>query len=850
MKRFLSIGSFLLALAGCGQTPEKPSMPETLGEGNKPQQALWPALQSPIQKDAALEKEIASLLQQMSLEQKVAQMIQANIVSITPEEMAELPIGSVLNGGGQTPGNNPNATARDWAQLADEYYRASMNPRGGFVPIPVMWGTDAVHGHGNVIGATLFPHNIGLGASGNAALVKAIGSATAREVAATGIDWNFAPTVAVARDLRWGRTYESFGQDPALVAKLGAAAVEGLQGELGSDKFLGPRRLAATAKHFIGDGGTALGDDQGVTQGDEQILAAIHGTPYAAALEKGAQTVMASYSWWQGVHSHANSYLLTDILKERMGFDGFVVSDWQGVGHIESCSLDSCAEAINAGIDMIMVPNSPDWRQLLANTVAQVQAGEIPLTRINDAVTRILRVKKRMGLWQKSAPLVRPAVIEQWVGNYQHRAIAQQAVRESLVLLKNNNTALPIAGNKTVAVIGEAATQIAAQAGGWSVTWLGRDNPNDKYPGATSLFEGFRAALESQGGEAFYAANAEFKRPVDAAIVVIAEEPYAEMYGDIQNMDTLALGPAQTKALETVSALKARGIPVTVVYLGGRPRWLNPLLNTADAFVAAWLPGSEGQGVADVLIADSEGKPRYDFKGRLPFDWPKNPCDAEIGKFEPAFAAGFGLSYSAATVSWQALPEYTRTWQYGCLLGEHLPEAKPVVLNQMSGWQAYIELETLERQPITPKAAFEAVSAKAQLGGRQFDLTFNGLQQPRFILRNGQTHNEFLPQLAREGALSFDIQLLKRPDGKVNLGMLSGHLASSYVDITPTLIQLPVAQWFRLSLPLKCLADIRADMNKIDAPMAIEVDGSARFIIRDMEIELGGGNGKQLDCKP
>lgn len=850
MKRFLSIGSFLLALTSCGQTPEKASVPEALSQGSELNQALWPALQSPIKRDAALEKEIAGLLQQMSLEQKVAQMIQANIAAITPEEMAMLPIGSVLNGGGQTPDNNAFATADDWATLADAYYRASMNPSAEFVPIPVMWGTDAVHGHGNVVGATLFPHNIGLGASGNAALVKAIGSSTAREVAATGIDWNFAPTVAVARDLRWGRTYESFGQDSELAARLGAAAVEGIQGELGSDKFLGPRRVAATAKHFIGDGGTALGDDQGMTQGDEQVLAAIHGTPYAAALEQGAQTVMASYSWWQGVHSHANRYLLTDILKERMGFDGFVVSDWQGVGHIESCRIDSCAEAINAGVDMIMVPNKPDWRLFLSNTVAQVQAGEIPLARINDAVTRILRVKKRLGLWQKSAPLVRPAVNEQWLGNHQHRAIAQQAVRESLVLLKNSSGALPIAGSKTVAVIGKAATSIASQAGGWSVSWLGRDNPNEMYPGATSLFDGFKAAIDSQGGDAFYSVNADFERPVDAAIVVVAEEPYAEMYGDIQNMDTLALEPQQSQALKAVTALKARGIPVTVVYLGGRPRWLNPLINAADAFVAAWLPGSEGQGVADVLIADSEGQPRFDFKGRLPFDWPKNPCDAEIGQFEPAFAFGFGLTFGSPAADWQPLPEYSRKWQYGCILGEHLPSAKPIALNDANGWQAYIELETLERKPIAPKAAFDAISGKAQMGGRQFDISFTGVQKPRFVLRNGETHNELLPQLAHKGAMSFDIQLLKRPEGKVHLGVLSGHLASSYVDVTSTLKQLPAAQWFRLSLPLKCLADIRADMNKIDAPLAIEVEGEARFIIRDMEIELGGGNGKQLACTP
>lgn len=851
MKRILYVGSLVLAICGCGQTPDKAITPATssssaaMGERN-----LWPQLAPAIAPDAALERDIAELIRTLSLEQKVAQMIQANIAAITPEEMAELPIGSVLNGGGQTPNNNPRASAKEWAALADQFFVASMNPSEGRVPIPVMWGTDAVHGHGNVLGATLFPHNIGLGASGNAALVKAIGSATAREVAATGIDWNFAPTVAVARDLRWGRTYESFSQDPALTARLGAAAVEGLQGELGGDKFLGPRRVAATAKHYIGDGGTALGDDQGITQGDEQWLADSHGEPYAAALKQGVQTVMASYSWWQGVHSHANGYLLTDILKDRMGFDGFVISDWQGVGHIASCRIDSCAEAINAGVDMIMVANKPDWRQFLANTVAQVQAGEIPLARINDAVTRILRVKKRLGLWQKPAPLIRPAVNEQWLGNHQHRAIAQQAVRESLVLLKNASNALPIKGDKTVAVIGKSATTIADQAGGWSITWLGRDNPNDMYPGATSLFGGLQATLANYGGEAFYAPNADFKRPVDAAIVVVAEQPYAEMFGDIQNMDTLALEPQHTEALQTVRTLKARAIPVTVVYLGGRPRWLNPLMNAADAFVAAWLPGSEGQGVADVLIADGDGNTMFDFKGRLPFDWPRHPCDAEIGHFEPAFKFGEGLNYRAGEVTWQALPEDTSAWQYGCILGDTLPKAKPLALNEANGWQAYIELETLERKPIAPAAAFDQVTAKAQLGGRQFDLTFTGQQKPRFIIRNDQTHNTLLTQFANEGAMSFDIQLLKRPNGKVNLGMFSGHLAASYSDITPTLKQLPVAQWFRLSLPLKCLADIRADMSKIDAPMAIEVEGEARFIVRDIEIELGGGNGKQLACLP
>ncbi len=357
--------------------------------------------------DNDIEAKVAALLARMTLEQKVGQMVQPDIRSVTPDDVRKHRLGSVLNGGGAFPGENKHASVADWVALADRFYDASMDTTNGALAIPIIWGTDAVHGHNNVIGATLFPHNIGLGAANDPDLMERIGAATAREVAATGLDWTFAPVVAVVRDDRWGRTYESYSEDPQIVRTYADRFVRGLQGAPGSREFLDSSHVFATAKHFIGDGGTADGVDRGDTVSSESDLLRIHGPGYVAAIAAGVQTVMVSYNSWNGLKVHGHQHLITDVLKKSMGFDGIVVSDWDGVDEVQGCSKDKCAQAINAGIDMVMVPT--DWRNFLTNTLDQVRKEKIPMARIDDAVTRILRVKFRAGLFEQRPPFVAAA---------------------------------------------------------------------------------------------------------------------------------------------------------------------------------------------------------------------------------------------------------------------------------------------------------------------------------------------------------------------------------------------------------------------------------------------------------
>jgi len=463
---------------------------------------VWPSLVFEIQRNSAIELQITELIAEMTLAQKIAQMIQPEIGAITVENMREYGFGSYLNGGGSFPYGNKYATASDWVALAETMYQASIDDSVDGSTIPTMWGTDAVHGHNNVIGATLFPHNIGLGASNNPELIEHIATITAREVKATGIDWVFAPTVAVATDARWGRTYESYSEDPAIVKAYAAAIVHGLQG-YANKNFLTEGRVIATTKHFIGDGGTS-GIDQGNNVDFEQQLFDIHAQGYVAGLAAGAQTVMASFNSWQGEKIHGSHYLLTQVLKRQMGFDGVVVGDWNGHGQLLGCSNDNCSKAVNAGLDIYMVPTK-DWKPLFNNLVMQVESGEISIERVNDAVSRILRVKLRAGLFEKPAPAMRKyAGNRELIGAETHRNLARQAVRESLVLLKNNGNLLPLAANKIVMVAGDGADNIAKQSGGWSLSWQGTGNSNADFPQATSIFSGIKTQVAKAGGQSIF----------------------------------------------------------------------------------------------------------------------------------------------------------------------------------------------------------------------------------------------------------------------------------------------------------------------------------------------------------
>lgn len=601
----------------------------------------WPRVQSAVQPDAKIETRIAELLSEMTLEEKLGQMVQAEIKYANPTDVRRYHLGSVLNGGGSWPNRDVNSTPEDWLELAREYHVASTDTSEGRAAVPIIWGTDAVHGHNNVVGATLFPHNIGLGAANDEALVERIGHATALEVAATGIDWTFAPTLAVVRDDRWGRTYEGFSEDPEVVAKLGAALVRGLQGASDDERFAAGR-VIATAKHFLGDGGTLNGRDQGDVFTDERTLRQRHSAGYVSSLAAGAQVVMASYSTWRGYKMHGNKYLLTTVLKNRMGFDGFVVGDWNGHEQVPGCEVDSCATAFNAGVDMIMVPE--EWRAFLRNSLRQARAGNIPESRINDAVARILRVKLRAGLfdgWDAERPGL------ERIGHSQHRALARQAARQSLVLLKNAEQALPLRPNARVLVAGHGADDFEIQTGGWTVSWQGRDNRREHYSGATSILQGIRATVEPAGGQVTFDAKGQSDSEFDVAIIVFGEPAYAEGEGDRSH---LVYREGNSEPLKILERMQARDIPSVSVFLSGRPMVVNEELAASSAFIAAWLPGSEGGAIADLIFADEQGKPRHNFRGRLSFSWPRDKSQLRLNRdddvYLPLFPFGFGLQYN------------------------------------------------------------------------------------------------------------------------------------------------------------------------------------------------------------
>lgn len=606
--------------------------------------ANWPITNGGFPLEPDIEAQIDALLATMTIEEMVGQTIQVDIglpfedapEAITPEDIRRYHLGAVLNGGDSAPGEDDRAPAEEWLALADEFYDASMDASDGGVPIPILWGTDAVHGHSNIVGATVFPHNIGLGATRNPELIRQIGVVIAREVNVTGMDWTFAPTLAVARDSRWGRTYESYSENAEIVAEYATAIVEGLQGELGSDDFLGEQNILATAKHFIGDGGTQDGQDQGDTATNEAELRDTHGAGYFSAIEAGVQTVMASFSSWHGQKLHGSQTLLTDVLKNRMGFNGFVLGDWYGHAQVPGCSRSSCPAAFNAGIDMFMAPYS--WRDLHENMVTQVESGEISRSRLKDAVRRILRVKFRLGLFEKSRPSERPLAGEySLLGHPEHLVIARQAVRESLVLLKNQNNLLPLQTNQTVLVAGDGAHDIGKQSGGWTLSWQGKGNTNDHFPNGVSIWAGIRTAIERGGGNAILSPDGSYAQKPDVAIVVFGEDPYAEWEGDVETLDF----PSE-QGLQLLRSFQASGIPTVAVFLSGRPMWVTPEMNAADAFVAAWLPGSEGGGIADVLMRQPNGEINFDFKGKLSFSWPRTAA----GDGEPLFSYGYGLTYS------------------------------------------------------------------------------------------------------------------------------------------------------------------------------------------------------------
>ncbi|TQV69906.1 glycoside hydrolase family 3 protein [Exilibacterium tricleocarpae] len=836
--RGLALVALTLLAAGC----EQPHL-----ERSTTDSAVWPVLRPPLDPDPALEKRVDTLLAQMTLEQKVGQIIQAEIGFVTPEDVRRYHLGSVLNGGGTYANGNRYASVAEWVALADAFYLASMDTAGGGLAIPMLWGTDAVHGHNKIFGATLFPHNIGLGAAGDPALVRDIARVTARAVRATGLDWTFAPSLSVVRDDRWGRTYEGYAEDPQLVERLAGAAVAGFQGALDSPSFLDPTRVLATAKHYLGDGGTENGIDRGDTTVTEAVLRDIHAPGYFAALDAGVQTVMASHSSWQGERMHGHKYLLTDVLKQQLGFDGFVIGDWNSHGLVPGCSNASCPQAINAGVDMIMVIE--DWREFWYNTLAQVKRGDISQARLDDAVRRILRVKFRAGLFDRGKPSTRVLANDAGiVGAAAHRALARRAVRQSLVLLKNKNGLLPLRPQARVLVAGDGADNIGKQAGGWSISWQGDDNRNADFPGATSIYTGIRAAVTAAGGSVEFNVDGAYRQRPDVAIVVYGENPYAEWQGDLQSP---AYQPYSHRDARLLEKLQSDGIPVVSIFISGRPLWVNRALNASDAFVAAWLPGTEGAGIADVIFTDAGGEVQHDFTGRLSFSWPRLASQVRLNRgdadYEPLFPYGYGLGVNDEDRLADKLP-ITDDFPIARAAGSTLPlfSGRPA-----APWMFGLS-DGREQKNLTGASGGIDGGAIAEADkdtqGDARDFIWHGRGRTTISLHAGHERPDLSNFLASQAALQLDIRLDRAPSEAVFAAVRCGGQCGGDLDITAPLAALPAGQWRRLSIDLQCFAQRGADFSRVNAPFAISTAGALKLRVANIKLTPDAASAADIRC--
>lgn len=584
----------------------------------------------------AQDAKVRALLARMTIEEKIGQMLQAEQSAL--KELSDVEnyfLGSILSGGSSDPktGNGVN----DWTNLYDSLQVRTQKTR---LRIPILYGIDAVHGHSNVIGAVIFPHNIGLGCSRNPTLVEKAARITAIEVRATGIQWTFAPCVTVPQDERWGRSYEGFGESPELARMLGDAAVRGYQGRDLKD----PLSILACAKHWIGDGGTTFGTgtklkgdvrilDRGDVRLSEKELRRIHQAGYVSAIKAGVGTIMPSYSSWNGVKCSGSKRLLTEILKGELGFDGFLISDYNAINEMPGDYKTQIETSVNAGMDMFMVPNQ--YREMQADLLELVKEKRVAMSRIDDAVTRILRVKFAMGLMDEGRSQLADRKLHEQFGSAEHRQVARECVRETLVLLKNEKKTLPASKQaKRIHVAGKSADDIGNQCGGWTITWQGKSG--ETTTGGTTILKAIEASVSPQTKVTF-SKDGSGASGADVGIVVIGETPYAEMMGDRTD---LSLSDEDVAA---VDAVKQAGIPVVVVLLSGRPVIIDKVLDKADALVAAWWPGTEGRGVTDVLFGD------FNFKGKLSMSWSRSmaqiPINVGDANYDPLFKYGYGLQY-------------------------------------------------------------------------------------------------------------------------------------------------------------------------------------------------------------
>ena len=792
----------------------------------------WQSIKS-LPLNPTIEAQIDEILPKLTLEQKVGQVIQADNGSITPEEVKKYRLGSVLSGGNSAPGPLPYADTKSWLEMADKYYNASIDKQGVEIAIPCIWGIDAVHGHANLSGAIIFPHNVGLGAMRNPDLMEKIASVTAHELTVSGHDWTFAPTLAVPQDIRWGRSYEGFSEDAEIVKSYGGRIVDGLQGHFGEAGFMGDGRVISSAKHFLADGATENGVDQGDAKISEASLREVHAAGYYSAIPAGVQTVMASFSSWQGRKLHGDKELLTDVLKGRLGFNGFVVGDWNGHGQVPGCTNTDCPQALNAGLDMYMAPDS--WKGLYESTLKHAKSGTIPMARLDDAVRRILRVKIASGIFTKGAPSTRQnAGNSKLLALPENRAIARQAVRESMVLLKNNDGILPLDASKTILVIGDGADNISKTCGGWTLSWQGTGHTNDEFPNGESILDGIREAAKEAGGKVIFSANGDTSEKADVVVAIYGEDPYAEFQGDRENLDFVPKG----FDVGALAEFRNKGIPVVSVFLSGRPLWTNPEINMSDAFVAVWLPGSEGGGVSDLLF---QRDPSYDFTGRLSFSWPSSAVvsdNAKEQKSKALFGLGYGLTYAKTSKVDQLSEDSGLDNSEVASTGNFYSKGTPI-----APWVLWLKSGDLNKQ---------IGSFPTSVGGLIISKTDHEAQEDALRIKWNQSDYDQLRVSAAKPSdmsrqangsmeLTFSAKSFKANTAtvKISMGCDQDSPCAETLDIN-----ISGNEWQEYRISLSCFANLGVDMKKIYTAFMITAGEGVDIGLSNIRLE------SDIDAKP
>jgi beta-glucosidase len=786
---------------------------------NSSQANTWSTL-DPLPLDPEIEAQIDDILPKLTLEQKVGQVIQGDTGSLTPEDVKKYRLGSVLSGGNSAPGPLPYAETKAWLEMADKYYNASIDDEDVEIAIPIIWGIDAVHGHANLKGSIIFPHNIGLGAMNNPDLIEKIASITAHELTVSGHDWTFAPTLAVPQDLRWGRSYEGFSENPDLVKSYGDRIVIGLQGEFGSENFMGDGRVISSAKHFLADGATENGVDQGDALINEKELSKVHAAGYYSSIPAGVQTVMASFSSWQGRKLHGDKELLTDVLKGKMGFNGFVVGDWNGHGQVPGCINTDCPQSLNAGLDMYMAPDS--WKGLYESTLQHVKDGTIAIERLDDAVRRILRVKLLSGIFQKGAPSTRAnAGNENLLALPEHRDVARQAVRESLVLLKNNNQLLPIDPSKTILVVGDGASSISKASGGWTLSWQGTGHSNDKFPNGESILQGIEKIVDDAGGKLIFSKDGDTSIKADVVIAVYGEDPYAEFQGDRENLAFIPNG-FDTKKLSTY---KENGIPIVSVFLSGRPMWANTEINNSDSFVAAWLPGSEGGGISDMLFKTD---PSFDFTGRLSFTWPASAVVSKNNN-QALFEIGYGLSYTS-TDQIDFLSENSGLENSEIAsTGEYFNKG-----NVVAPWDIWLISGELEKQIASfPSSVGGLIISKTDHMAQEDALRINWTKSDGDYFRISSVKpNDLTRQSNGAMKLAFNAKSFTGSDSSLQIGQCDNSF-----NCDKTLEIKISSEWEEYLIPLSNFEELGIDMSKIISSILIKAEAGVDIGLSNVRLE-------------